>query len=273
MHYKHYFILILLIAVFGCSHPTQTSTDWIKIDDFQASLSHWYIVDTQNETKPYVTNPQVTEIESETIENNYLLKKPAAEGVVGNRKALSYKKLPEAVTVGDTYTFFIRINVESFPNNHAFGLSNLEPKQINEQGYNAFEPTLRVTDKAESSGFKNDGALMVKTNEGYSNVQNYSTGQSATPLKEDSWYEVWYVVNNAPLAQGGQVYDVYMKGGEFYKQTLVYKNANFRMKREQPLIYFLANCNTGPHKRPYGNGGLRYDDLYMSKGVELSSPL
>jgi hypothetical protein len=53
----------------------------------------------------------------------------------------------------------------------------------------------------------------------------------------------------------------------------VYKNAKFRMKREQPLIYFLANANTGPAKKPYGNGGLKYDDLYMSRGINLSNPV
>ena len=71
----------------------------------------------------------------------------------------------------------------------------------------------------------------------------------------------------------GQQYNVYVQGGEFKTQTLVYKNAKFRMKRELPLIYFLANCNTGPLKKPYGNGGLKYDDLYMSRGINLSSPL
>ncbi len=71
----------------------------------------------------------------------------------------------------------------------------------------------------------------------------------------------------------GQQYNVYVQGGEFKNQTLVYKNATFRMKRERPLSYFLANCNTGPHKNPYGNGGLRYDDIYMIKGVNLTNPL
>ncbi|MBQ4832486.1 hypothetical protein J8L70_04455 [Pseudoalteromonas sp. MMG010] len=271
MYARSLIILILATFTVACTQIPVTN-NWEKIDDFQTNLKSWYQVDTQNQTKPHIANPQVTVIETESIENNYLLKKPAADGIIGNRKALSYKKLPTPVQLGETYTFYVRINVESFPNNHAFGLSNLQPHEINKHGYDAFEPTLRVTDKAESNGFKNDGALMVKTNEGYANIRNYNSAQSAKPLQPDTWYEIWYVVNNAPIKQGGQKYDVYVKGGEFNQQTLVYKDASFRMKREQPLIYFLANCNTGPHKRPYGNGGLRYDDLYMIEGFALSRP-
>ncbi|MBH0031038.1 MULTISPECIES: hypothetical protein [unclassified Pseudoalteromonas] len=277
MHCKHMSLLCLLSALASCSTISKnTSSDWLLIDDFENSLSKWQSVDTQNETKPQVKNPQITVIQSEQANsstNHYLLKKPAAESIVGNRKALSYTKLPQAVEVGDTYTFYMRINVAAFPNNHAFGLSNLTPELINKHAYDAFEPTLRVTDKTESNGLVNDGALMVKTDSGYSNIQNYTTKQSAKPLQTNTWYDVWYVVNNAAVSEQGQQYDVYVKGGEFSKQTLVYKNAQFRMKREQPLIYFLANCNTGPIKKPYGNGGLRYDDLYMSKGTNLNNPM
>jgi len=273
---KHILILCLFSTLSACSNiHKNTSSDWLLIDNFENSLSKWQSVDTQNETKPQVKNPQITVIQSEqatTSTNHYLLKKPARDGIVGNRKALSYTKLPQAVEVGQIYTFYIRINVAEFPNNHAFGLSNLTPELINKHAYDAFEPTLRVTDKTESNGFVNDGALMVKTDSGYSNIQNYTTKQSAKPLQTNTWYDVWYVVNNSAASEHGQQYNVYVKGGEFKKQTLVYKNAQFRMKREQPLIYFLANCNTGPIKKPYGNGGLRYDDLYMSKGINLNYP-
>ncbi|WP_166419435.1 hypothetical protein [Pseudoalteromonas sp. Z1A8] len=276
MHSKHILILCLLGTLASCSTtPKNTPSEWLLIDDFENSLSDWQSVDTQNETKPQVKNPQITVIQPEQATasaNHYLLKKPAREGIVGNRKALSYKKLPQAVEVGDTYTFYMRINVAAFPNNHAFGLSNLTPELINKHAYDAFEPTLRVTDKTESNDLVNDGALMVKTNSGYSNIQNYTTKQSAKPLQTNTWYDVWYVVNNSAASEQGQQYNVYVKGGEFSKQTLVYKNAQFRMKREQPLIYFLANCNTGPIKKPYGNGGLRYDDLYMIKGINLNYP-
>lgn len=264
----------LLISSCGAN---STQSNWLLIDDFESTeLIGWQIADTQNDTKPFVPTPQVTEIRAEQ-DNRYLIKKPAADGIVGNRKALTFKTLPKAVEIGETYTFFTRILVESFPNNHAFGISNLTAEEIKQQAYNAFEPTLRVTDKFESNGFKNDGALMVKIDSDdkyrqYSNVQNFNEKRSAKPLQTGEWYQIWYVVNNGLLKDGGQTYDVYMQGGEFVEQTLVYKNAAFRMKREQPLINFFANSNTGSVKQPYGNGGLAYDDLYMSKGVDLSNP-
>jgi hypothetical protein len=252
-----------------------TST-WIKVDDFESpdTWEDWTLKDTKNNTSPRVEHPQVTEVRSEDGKNNsYLIKKPAAEGVVGNRKALSYKKLPIPVKVDETYTFYTRINVEYFPNNHVFGLSNLEPEGINLQDYDALEPSLRVTDKRESDGLQNDGTLMVRKDGDYAKIFNPQTNTTAKPMQINTWYEVWYVVNNEKVSKGGQCYDVYLRGGdEFPQQQSVYSKADFRMQRELPLIYFMANCNTGPADAPYGNGGLLYDDLYMAAGKVLTVP-
>lgn len=277
------------IGVFSCFSTTSEAVTaktsaWILIDDFEREQLNnklnekqddfWHKKDTRNETVPFIATPQVTQLRKETTFNNtMLLKKPASEGVVGNRKALTFRQLPQPVAVGEIYTFFVRIKIESFPNNHVFGLSNLDAQGITQHDYNALEPSIRITDKHESNGFKNDGTIMVKTDKGYSNIQHYANNRSAKPASEDTWYEIWFVVNNAVQAHQGQSYDVYIKGGEFLHQTLVYKNASFRMKRELPLIYFMMNCNTGPANTPYGNGGLYYDDLYMAKGTLLTSPL
>ncbi len=264
----------------GENHGPLSDPKWQLIDDFEAkdSVASWIKADTKNETKPFVANPQVTKRRTEKLKgnsNSYMLKKAAQEGVIGNRKALTFKALPQIVEVGETYTFYTRINVAAFPNNHAFGLSNMGPEDIKKHDYNAFEATLRVTDKRESSGLKNTGALMVKVSGGYANVRHNlaNNERDAKPLEPGQWYQMWYVVNNAPKEQGGQTYDVYLQGGgEFPEQTLVYKNASFRMQREWPLTYFLMNCNTGPLDKPYGNGGLKYDDIYMTKGIELTNP-
>ena len=271
-------LLLIILFTFVISqlvfaNETSDSNPWLLIDNFETNdLSSWEKRDTKNNTSPKIENPQITEIKKEDSGNHYLIKKPAADGVVGNRKALSFVKLPSAVEVGEVYTFYTRINVEYFPNNHVFGLSNLDPEGIAEHDYNAFEPSLRITDKSESSGLKNDGTLMVKLAKGYDKVQNFAEGRSAQPLEQDQWYEIWYVVNNDKFDNGGQRYNVYVRGGEFSEQTLVYQNADFRMKRELPLTYFLSNCNTGPADHPYGNGGIRYDDIYMVKGFNLSLP-
>ena len=272
-------ICLLSQTVCAMSAANEPST-WLLIDDFERgnSVDNWTKADTKNETKPLINEPQVTLRKIETTSkgtNAYLLKKPAPEGVVGNRKALTFKALPQIVEVGEIVTFYTRINVESFPNNHAFGLSNMGPDDIKKHDYNAFEATLRVTDKSESSGLKNTGALMVKVVNGYANVKHNlaKNERDAKPLEPGQWYKIWYVVNNAPKKQGGQTYDVYLQGGgEFPEQTLVYKNASFRMQREWPLTYFLMNCNTGPIGKPYGNGSLKYDDIYMAKGIRLTRP-
>ncbi len=278
MNIKHPILCSFTLAMSGQLCATE-SDKWLLIDNFESGhLTRWHLVDTQNETNPFVENPQVTEIRMEDNGNHYLLKKPAQDGIVGNRKALSYLELPTSIPVGETYTFYARINVESFPNNHAFGLSNQAPVNIEELAYNAFEPTLRVTDKFESNGYKNTGVFMVKVDSDdkyrqYQNIINPKTGEDASVMEEGTWYSVWTVINNATLSDGGQNYDVYMQGGEFDTQTLVYTGADFRMKRELPLQYFLSTTNTGPIKSPYGNGGLAYDDIYMSAGLNLSSPI
>ncbi len=269
----------LLLAVFFTSNVfAHQGEHWLLVDNFESttSINNWVNADVQNETKPFIKNPQVTIIESELDKNNkYLLRKPAAEGVVGNRKAISFLPLPQQVDVGETYTFYTRVNVEYFPNNHSFGLSNLTPEKIKTENYNAFEPMIRITDKKESDGSKNDGSLMVLSgaHKKYKSIVNPETGNKAAPLQEGQWYEIWYVINNSALKDGGQSYDLYVKGGEFKTQQKVFTNANFRMKREQALTHFMAICNTGPKNKPYGNGGVKYDDIYMSKGLELSSPI
>lgn len=269
-------VLVTIFVLTSCAVTSDSNSPWLLIDNFEKpdALSHWILKDTRNDTDPFVSKPQVTERQLDiNTANHFLLKKPAAEGVFGNRKALSYLKLPVAVQVGERYTFFTRVNIEYFPNNHVFGLSNLNEEGIAEHDYNAFEPSIRITDKTESNGYKNDGTLMVKTDHAYAKIINPKTGNAAKPMQTDVWYDIWYVVDNARKENGGQKYDLYIQGGtEFPTQSKVYSGAGFRMKRELPLTYFLTNTNTGPKKTPYGNGGVRYDDIYMAKGEVLSLP-
>jgi hypothetical protein len=80
-------------------------------------------------------------------------------------------------------------------------------------------------------------------------------------------------VNNSRRDAGGQRYDLYIRGGEFAAQQRVFTGAVFRMQRTLPLTNFMAISNTGPYEAPYGNGGVRYDDIYLAPGLTLSSPL
>lgn len=273
---------LLLLCLAACTNQSTVNLNevrfaWLPVDDFESgpTLDGWTNVDAQNDTDPYVPRPQISEIRVEPdTGNRYMIRKPAADGVVGNRKAIGLKLLPTPVQVGETYTFFTRVNVEYFPNNHSFGLVNVPAADIAAFHYDAFEPMIRITDKFESDGYKNDGTLMVLSgNKSYSKIKNPKTGRPANPMEPETWYQVWYVVNNAPLEDGGQRYDLYIRGGEFETQQLAYEGALFRMQRELPLTSFMTICNTGPVKAPYGNGGVRYDDIYMSAGRNLSSPL
>ena len=250
---------------------------WLLVDDFESEvpLGEWTNIDVQNETDPYVPNPQITEVRTDPDSGNrYLLRKPAADGVVGNRKAIGFLRLPNPVPVGGIYTIYTRISIEFFPNNHSFGLSNLGAPDIPFNGYDSFEPMIRITDKYESDGSRNDGTLMVLTGDkAYSKIINPMTSMPARPLEPGQWYELWCIVNNGRRDSGGQRYDLYVRGGEFVTQQRVFEGAQFRMQRELPLRFFMTISNTGPREAPYGNGGVRYDDIYMAPGRTLSSPL
>ena len=80
------------------------------------------------------------------------------------------------------------------------------------------------------------------------------------------------MINNATLEQGGQRYDLNIRVGECTQQQKVFEHAKFTMQREQALGYFMTISNTGSVKKPYGNGGLMYDDIYMAKGLTLTTP-
>lgn len=273
-------ISITLVAT-SCTHliatePAELSSAWLLVDDFEGALTlqDWTNVDAQNDTRPFVANPQICEIRTVSgTANQYMLRKPAADGVVGNRKAIGFKPLPVPIEVGETATLYTRINVEYFPNNQSYGLSNATASDIPKLAYDALEPMIRITDKTESDGQKNNGTLMVldgyKT---YANIKDSKTGDDAKPLEPGQWYEVWAVINNAPKEAGGQSYDLYVRGGEFTSQQQVFEGAVFRMNRARPLGFFMTISNTGPQKAPYGNGGVRYDDIYIAKGEVLSTP-
>lgn len=276
-------LALLIFTLVACTSEkfvdtNQQSANWIKIDDFESesALKEWTMIDTFNQTEPKIENPQVTEVRSEAqTDNHYLIKKPAPDGVLGNRKALTFKKLPKAIEVGETYTFYARINVEAFPNNHVLGLSNLSNEGIIENDYNSLEPSLRITDRFDDNvNFQNDGTLAVRKGNWYERIYNEKTQAYAKPMETNTWYEVWSVVNNSELSEGGQKYDVYIRGGkEFPTQQKVYTGADFRMKRELPITSVYATCNAGPLDTPYGNGGVKYDDLYMAYGTVLSTPI
>ncbi|MFK8014094.1 MAG: hypothetical protein AB8G17_01470 [Gammaproteobacteria bacterium] len=269
---------VALLICGGCPATSGGAvSNWVLVDRFerQSKLTDWIKIDAQNETQPYVADPQVATIERDAASDNaFMLRKPAADGIVGNRKAIGVKRLPMPIPVGATATLHARINVESFPNNQSFGLTNAAPGDIPDLAYDALEPMIRITDKAESNGDKNDGTLMVLSGyKTYRKITNPSTGGAARPLSTDQWYELWCVINNATADAGGQRYDLYVRGGEFENQRLVAKDALFRMQRGQPLTHFMMISNTGPQDKPYGNGGVRYDDIYLSTGTLLSSPI
>ena len=85
--------------------------------------------------------------------------------------------------VGETYTFYTRVNVEYFPNNQSFGLVNVAAADTSARHYDSFEPMIRITDKRESGGTKNDDTLMVPSGDrSFARIVDPATGQPASPM-------------------------------------------------------------------------------------------
>ena len=114
-------VAVVLFLLLSAHSSAKDLSPWIKIDDFESGAlsADWILKDTQNDTNPHIEKPQITQVRHKSS-NHFLIKKAAADGITGNRKALTFKRLPEPVAPGAVYTIYLRINVEYFPNNHVF---------------------------------------------------------------------------------------------------------------------------------------------------------
>lgn len=72
---------LICCAVAACSLASQNavvaadqSSSWMLVDDFESgsSLKGWTNIDLQNETKPFIPNPQIAEVRAEAgVSNHY----------------------------------------------------------------------------------------------------------------------------------------------------------------------------------------------------------
>ncbi len=81
--------LLVALVCAACTYQSETDTGgvqtrWLMVDNFEAAqtLQGWTNIDVQNDTDPFVPNPQISDIriEAETG-NQFMLRKPAADGV------------------------------------------------------------------------------------------------------------------------------------------------------------------------------------------------
>lgn len=67
MRVKYSLLLVACSGLLACSQNNQNapSAKWLLVDNFEQPLRGWTKADTDNQTQPYVANPQVTKIEVE----------------------------------------------------------------------------------------------------------------------------------------------------------------------------------------------------------------
>jgi len=73
-------ITVLFVLLTGCTNQAITKTNitlspWFVVDDFEGAptLQDWTNIDAQNDTDPFVANPQVSVIRAEPGTNNHYM--------------------------------------------------------------------------------------------------------------------------------------------------------------------------------------------------------
>ena len=150
---------------------------------------------------------------------------------------------------GQTGTLFFRFQVNSNSVNHGLGLSDV----ASPSDWGDYEATALAL--PDGSNIK----LQGRNGGGY---QDLSLNGGAGGLAIDTWYHTWMVVDNAT-----DTADFHIQGGGISTQTQVADGFAFRNGTSDSLNTFLARIGSSP------TGSLFIDDIHLSSGVDLSSPI
>ncbi len=154
-----------------------------------------------------------------------------------------------SIADGSVGTLFFRFQTESTSLNHALGLSDVaEP---NDWGH--YETTARF--------YPDSGSMKVQGRNG-NNYANMTLNGGAGGLSNDTWYHLWVVNDNTT-----DTADFYLQGGSITTQRQVADDFAFRNGTGSALSTLLARTGSGT------STGVFIDDIHVSAGVDLSSPI
>jgi len=96
-------------------------------------------------------------------------------------------------------------------------------------------------------------------------------------LESEQWYEIWLEITNAPVAEGGPYYNVYMRGGAYNDGnggplfmadylSNEYDDWGFRYKEDAPITRFMNLFQAGTSDSGLNKGEIYFDDMYAAIG-------
>ena len=179
----------------------------------------------------------------DTTEGNQLMRLAGTDSNV-------YKPLGGlSIGNGQTGTLFFRFQVNSNSVDHGLGLSDV----ASPGAWGDYEATALV--------FPDGSNIKVRGRDG-GGYQDLTLNGGANGLAIDTWYHTWMVVNNS-----ADTADFYIQGGGISSQTKVGAGFDFRNGTSDSLSTFLARISSA------GTSSLFLDDIHLSSGVDLNSPV
>jgi hypothetical protein len=224
-------------------------------------------------TAPYDGNGNVVSIRATD---------PAVTGAANGRSASAFQ-FPDGVEVpsGEIATIYLRFAFEGYQVAHHFGFTSVtEPVS----GPNT--PTHNYSDLGPTTQVSLHQATTQETLAVYETYKNSwwtSVTQDATKILEPGvWYELWYQLDNATVAEGGGFFELYIRGGAWGDGEPVhlfnwviadtsFTDWGFRDKEDAALTRFLNIANGGTPDAAMGQtqDAIYFDDMYVTVGEHV----
>ena len=267
--------------------PMQLYADWVLVDDFQDGLDKWANVYQRGNFGEFQL---LTDPEDPTNQTFFVVS--GGEGEDDFNTMFATIELPVGIPDGGTGTLYFRYYQEA-PDNNFHMMLSAAPLAQNDQGdytspvtYGVMEAIWRKTDIGGGTGQE----TTIRDETQYPRVGTGDSPETFVPFIHDNqvWYEIWMVVRNeeGPL---GDNYSVYVRGGEFEEPTLLYiefmdyfsseltgdyyEEAFFRNGTPLPIITLTIATESGWAGSPNNGDVWMVDDIYISHGENLTSPL
>ncbi|MBX3425546.1 MAG: hypothetical protein KF688_07705 [Pirellulales bacterium] len=219
----------------------------VKIDDFE-SYALGNVRDVAS--PPWTAHENTSLIDIESYGGGKVLTYGWATNFRGGSRTLPEEAILEN---SESATYFFRFNSKTDVPNHNLGLGDKATTATADFG--DYEAQLRIK-QGTSAGTV---AIDARNGGGFS-------ATLASGLALNAWYNVWMVVDQAT-----DTYDVYMNQGDGDATAGNKLNASplaFRNGTSDDLNVFLALAGSAPV-----DNGVRVDDLFYFKGLDLTNPL
>ena len=254
-----------LAALCLWASPTLLGQDWTLVEDF-SSLDDWSVMNDNTacagEDPEGCFRIQEVVTDPATGSGTVGLFRAAPLNMTTNWAAVALRPIdpPVLPEYNGVFTVYFEFAIEDFRQDTVFGTHAGDPTTLlpgtGYVKYGNFSTALRVT---TAQG----GLLEVRDEE----VADYVV-ISNEALATDTWYKVWLVHKNDNDFSNPEAltFDLYIEGGEWAAQTLVYSGAWYRSTEGAVRNFSVIQTTGDPSATVFGNSGLLLRKLYVDYG-------